>query len=163
VDETPDGQPEQTFAAPADKLILAVDDDDGIRQLVDMIAKAQGFQIQTAVDGLEAAALIEKREPDLIVADLMMPRQGGYEFLRGLQASGNGRIPVIIITGSAVNSSTVAMLKQEGNVVEFVSKPIRAAAFAGMLHKHLGTAPSAKATEGGLNDRPAMDGRLKGF
>lgn len=163
MDEPLEGQPEQTFAAPSSKLILAVDDDDGIRQLIEMIAKAQGFQIQVAVDGLEAAALIEKREPDLIIADLMMPRQGGYEFLRGLQASGNGRIPVVILTGSAVNASTVAMLKQEGNVVEFLPKPIRAASFTGLLHKHLGTAPTAQATEGGLNDKPAMDGRLKGF
>jgi CheY-like chemotaxis protein len=130
-----------SFASPADKLILVVDDDEGIRALVELIAKGEGFQIATAVDGLAAAEVMETRSPDLIVADMMMPRQGGYEFLRGLQASGNGRVPVMIITGSALNDSTIAMLRQEGNVVEFVRKPIRAASFASALHRHLGTAP----------------------
>lgn len=132
---------EQSFASPADKFILVVDDDEGIRSLVELIAKGEGFQVATAADGLAGAQAIEAREPDLIVADLMMPRQGGYEFLRGLQASGNGRVPVMIITGSALNDSTIAMLKQEANVVEFFRKPIRAAAFSSAVHKHLGTAP----------------------
>lgn len=134
----------QSFAAPGDKFILAVDDDEGIRALVEMIAKSEGFQVVTAVDGLAAAALIENRAPDLIVADLMMPRQGGYEFLRGLQSSGNGRVPVIIITGSSLDASTIAMLRQEANVVEFLRKPIRAAALSSSLHKYLGTAPVRK-------------------
>lgn len=141
MEENAESPAEPSFASPADKLILAVDDDEGIRSLVEIIAKGEGFQIATAVDGVEAAAAIEARAPDLIVADLMMPRQGGYEFLRGLQASGNGSVPVIIITGSTLNESTIAMLRQEANVVEFLRKPIRAAAFSSALHKHLGTAP----------------------
>ena len=132
---------EQTFASPAEKLILVVDDDEGIRQLVETIAKGEGFKVETAVDGLAAGAAIDVRTPDLIVADMMMPRQGGYEFLRGLQASGNSRVPVIIITGAALNESTISMIKQEANVVEILRKPIRAASFTSSIHRHLGTAP----------------------
>jgi hypothetical protein len=47
----------------------------------------------------------------------------------------------MIVTGSALNDSTIAMLKQEANVVEIFRKPIRAAAFSSSIHKHLGTAP----------------------
>lgn len=132
---------ESSFASPAEKLILVVDDDEGIRALVETIAKAEGFQVASAVDGLAAGEAIEARSPDLIVADMMMPRQGGYEFLRGLQASGNGRVPVMIITGAALNESTIGMLRQEANVVEILRKPIRAAPFTSSIHRHLGTAP----------------------
>ncbi|HXS99467.1 MAG TPA: response regulator [Elusimicrobiota bacterium] len=131
----------ESFASPADKLILVVDDDEGIRALVELIAKGEGFQVATAVDGVAGAEAIEARTPDLIVADLMMPRQGGYEFLRGLQASGNSSVPVMIVTGSALNDSTISMLRQEANVVEIFRKPIRAAQFSSAIHRHLGTAP----------------------
>lgn len=145
---------EAPLAAPSEKLILVVDDDEGIRELVAVAAGAEGFKVAAAVNGLDAAAKISAREPDLIITDLMMPGQGGYEFLRGLQASGNGRIPVIIITGSTINASTVAMIRQEANVVEVFAKPIRMTPFLSLLHKHLKTAPAAKARAHGLNDRP---------
>lgn len=142
------------FASPSEKLILAVDDDDNIRGLLELIVTSEGFRFAAAINGLDAAELIAKQEPDLIITDLMMPGQGGYEFLRGLQASGNGRIPVFVITGSTVASSTVAMIRQESNVVEFLAKPIRAGSFTGLLHKHLKTAPAAKPRTRGINDRP---------
>jgi len=141
VEENAESPAEQSFASPADKLILVVDDDEGIRNLVEIIAKGEGFQVASAVDGVAGTEAIEARAPDLIIADLMMPRQGGYEFLRGLQASGNGSVPVMIVTGSALNDSTISMLKQEANVVEIFRKPIRAAVFSSAIHKHLGTAP----------------------
>lgn len=40
------------FAAPAEKLILAVDDDDNIRNLLELIATSEGFRFASAVDGL---------------------------------------------------------------------------------------------------------------
>jgi CheY-like chemotaxis protein len=141
VEENAETPAEPSFAAPADKLILVVDDDEGIRALVETIAKGEGFQVATAADGLAAGEILDARSPDLIIADMMMPRQGGYEFLRGLQSSGNGRVPVMIITGAALNESTMSMIRQEANVVEIVRKPIRAAPFTSALHRHLGTAP----------------------
>lgn len=145
---------EPQLAAPSEKLILVVDDDEGVRELVAVAAGAEGFKVIAAVNGLDGASKIETREPDLIVTDLMMPGQGGYEFLRALQASGNGRIPVLIITGSTINSSTVAMIRQETNVVEVLAKPIRVTPFISLLHKHLKTAPLPRAQTRGLNDRP---------
>ena len=69
------------------------------------------------------------------------PGQGGYEFLRSLQGSATGRIPVFIVTGSALDDSTIKMIRAEANVVEFVAKPIKMAKFVAALHKTLKTAP----------------------
>lgn len=144
------------LAAPSEKTILVVDDDDNIRSLIEMTAGMEGFKIVTAVNGLDAAKKLETLEPDLIITDIMMPGQGGYEFLRGLQASGHSRIPVFVVTGSALDTSTIGMIRQEANVVEFVNKPIRMVTFIATLHKHLKTAPagSAASTGRGINDRP---------
>jgi DNA-binding response OmpR family regulator len=70
-----------------------------------------------------------------------MPGQSGYEFLRSLQAAGSGRIPVFVVTGSTLDASTISVIKQEGNVVEFIGKPVNVRKFTAALHAHLRTAP----------------------
>jgi len=137
---TPAAEEPPKLAAPSEKLILVVDDDENVRSFIEMSATMEGFQVITAFNGLDATAKLEKRSADLIITDLMMPGQGGYEFLRSLQGSGAVRIPIFVVTGSSLDSSTVAMIRQEANVVEFVSKPINITKFVGDLHKHLKTA-----------------------
>ncbi|MEK7383949.1 MAG: response regulator [Elusimicrobiota bacterium] len=134
----PDGP---KLAEPCDKMILIVDDDESVRSFIEMCASMQGFQIMTAVDGNDATAKIALRVPDLIITDLMMPGLGGYEFLRSLQGGGSGRIPIFVVTGCTRDDSTIKMIRQEANVVEFVAKPIKIAALVQALHKHLKTAP----------------------
>lgn len=126
---------------PGEKLILVVDDDETVRSFLEMSASLQGFRVLTAVDGLDAAAKLESQSPDLIITDLMMPGQGGYEFLRSLQGGKSGRIPVFIVTGSALDDSTIKMIRAEANVVEFVAKPIKMAKFVSALHATLKTQP----------------------
>jgi CheY-like chemotaxis protein len=129
------------LASPADKLVLVVDDDESVRSFIEMTAQMQGFQVVTAVNGNDAMEKLAKRTPDLIVTDLMMPGQSGYEFLRSLQAAGSGRIPVFVVTGSTLDASTISVIKQEGNVVEFIGKPVNVRKFTAALHAHLRTAP----------------------
>ena len=136
--------PEPTLSAPFDKLVLIVDDDDNVRELIESGATMGGFRTLTAVNGLDAVDKLSARTPDLIVTDLMMPGQGGFEFLRGLQSLDKGRIPVFVVSGRALDASTVAMIRQEANVVEFFAKPIKLAAFIDALHRHLKTAPPPK-------------------
>ena len=130
--------------APASgKLILVVDDDATIRTLIEKVARMQGFQVVTAVDGEDGAKKAAERAPDLIITDIRMPGHGGYEFLRGLLGSRSSRIPVVVITGGSFDASTIALIRQEINVVEFVRKPFEMLSFVAVLHKHLGTAPSS--------------------
>lgn len=139
--ETVVADPSPALAAPGEKLILVVDDDETVRSFLEMSASLQGFRVLTAVDGLDAGVKLESQTPDLIITDLMMPGQGGYEFLRSLQGGASGRIPVFIVTGSALDDSTIKMIRAEANVVEFVAKPVKMAKFVSALHKTLKTAP----------------------
>lgn len=130
-----------TLASPADKLILVVDDDPSITALLEMLLKNEGFRVKVAHDGHEGAAMLEQDPPHLVVTDLMMPRQGGWDFLRMIPGSGAGRMLVFVITGSAIDQSTVQLIRQESGVVEFFPKPIKRAAFVAAAHRHLRTAP----------------------
>ena len=129
------------LAAPSEKLILVVDDDESVRSFIESCATMQGFQVVTAVNGLDAMEKLAARAPDLIVTDLMMPGQSGYEFLRALQGAGSGRIPVFVVTGSSLDASTIALIRQEANVVEFIAKPVTMSKFVAALHSRLKTTP----------------------
>jgi CheY-like chemotaxis protein len=129
------------LANPGEKLILVVDDDETVRSFLEMCASLQGFRVLTAVDGLDASKKLEAQTPDLIITDLMMPGQGGYEFLRSLQGKASARIPIFIVTGSALDDSTIKMIRSEANVIEFVTKPVKMKKFIAALHDTLKTAP----------------------
>ncbi len=130
------------LAAPSEKLLMIVDDDETVRSFLETCASMQGFRVLVATDGLDAGKKLASQVPDLIITDLMMPGQGGYEFLRSLQGSSSGRIPIFVVTGSALDDSTISMIRAEANVVEFVNKPVKINAFVSALHKTLKTAPA---------------------
>lgn len=135
-------------AWPGDKLILVIDDDPLIRDLLELTLTGAGFKVALATNGVDATKKLDAITPHLIITDLMMPGQGGYEFLRALPGAGIGPVPVAVITASALDASTVKIIKAEANVVEFFSKPIKMNAMILALHKHLGTVPSETQSRG---------------
>ena len=81
------------------ELILVVDDSMTTRTLEKSILEAHGYRVRTAVDGLEALALLRAEKADLVIADIQMPRMDGFELLAALkQDPGLNQIPVIVVT-----------------------------------------------------------------
>jgi DNA-binding response OmpR family regulator len=119
------------------KLVLIIDDDDGVRDLLTFMVKKEGFRAEVAVDGEDGVMKAERFRPDLILLDLMMPRYGGFEVLRQLQGSDLSRIPIVIITGRYTDRSTAEMIRQESNVVDFLEKPLKPSVFAATLGRLL--------------------------
>lgn len=83
--------------------ILLIDDDADIREVFAIILRSQGYEVEEAVDGLDALARLHGPEdslPSLILLDLMMPRLDGEGFMRALKGDPRLRdIPVWIISG----------------------------------------------------------------
>jgi CheY-like chemotaxis protein len=81
-------------------LILAVDDDATIRMLLEFLLKKR-YRVVLREDGWDALAWMgEGNLPDLILADLEMPRVDGISLLEQVKASGAfSHIPVVILTG----------------------------------------------------------------
>ncbi|MBI4061014.1 MAG: response regulator [Elusimicrobia bacterium] len=131
----------------AGKLVLLVDDDESLLDLLDHVVKKEGFRTERAADGQEALAKVSALDPDAIVLDFMLPGMGGYEVLRELQSRGCGHIPIIVVTGRAMDAKSVEMVRQEQNVKDFLQKPVRPAMLAAALHRMLGTAPHGGAGE----------------
>lgn len=67
--------------------ILLVEDDDNLREIFEMRLQAEGYETVTARDGEDALVTAMKEKPDLIVADVMMPKLSGFEMLETLRAA----------------------------------------------------------------------------
>jgi len=81
--------------------LLVVDDDHAIRKLLERIAKRAGFEVETAKDGADALEMIEARDYDVALVDLMMPRLSGYELVQRI--STRERRPVVIVATALTN------------------------------------------------------------
>ena len=127
---------------PSAKLVLLVDDDESLLDLMDHVVKKEGFRTDRAMDGQEALLKVEALNPDAVVLDFMLPGMGGYEALRELQSRGYGQIPIIVVTGRAMDTKSIDAVRQEPNVKEFLQKPVRPAMLTAALHRILGTAPN---------------------
>lgn len=127
---------------PKDKLVLIVDDEEGVQTLFEAVLAKEGFRSEKVGDGAEAVQKVKELKPDLILLDLMLPHYGGFEILRKLQEDDISGIPIIIITARSLDRSTTDLIKQESNVVEFMEKPVNVALLAALCHKVLKTAPA---------------------
>ena len=79
--------------------VLVVDDDLTLRDMYQIRLEAEGYKVIVAGDGEEALEVIQKKKPDIILLDIMMPKMNGYDVLEKLkQNPETNSIPVLILT-----------------------------------------------------------------
>lgn len=88
-------------ALPGVRRVLVVDDEEGIRGLLEAILADEGYETSGARDGLAALDTLRTWLPDLILLDLSMPRMDGREFLEARHQAGLAAdVPVIVLSAS---------------------------------------------------------------
>ncbi len=110
--------------SPEDKpYVLVVDDEEHITELVAMGLGYNGFEVEREGTGRGALTSIERRRPDLVVLDVMLPDLDGFEVARRLrQAEGAGtRVPVIFLTAKDTTQDKVEGLRLGSD--DYVTKP----------------------------------------
>ncbi len=86
------------------QLVLVVDDSLSARRSLAQFVQDANFEVRSARDGLEAIEIINSKKPDLILADLEMPRMNGLELTAHLRAnSATHDIPVVMITSRSTD------------------------------------------------------------
>jgi len=101
--------------------ILVADDDAAMREVLEMRLQEWGFLVLTAADGEEALKAAQSKDPDMVLADLVMPQISGLELLRRLKSDDKYR-PVILITAEGSVDAAVEAMKQGAE--DFVTKPL---------------------------------------
>jgi len=100
--------------------ILVVDDDQGVRESLARSLQYNGYTAQTAVDGVEALAVLGAQRPDAVIMDVMMPRLDGLEATQMLRAAGND-VPILILTARDDVGDRVAGL--DAGADDYMVKP----------------------------------------
>ncbi|EIV95801.1 response regulator transcription factor [Frankia sp. QA3] len=87
---------------PAAPRVLVVDDDAVIRQLVVVNLELEGFEVHTAVDGVDALEMVSAVAPQVITLDIMMPRMNGWDVAAHLREDpSTADIKLIMLTARA--------------------------------------------------------------
>ncbi len=104
--------------------LLIAEDDDATAKLYAAYARARGFQVVVAHDGLEALSLAEAEPPDVIMLDVSLPKADGRDVCRKLKANPRTQgIPVLIVSASGGDQFLRGELVDLG-VGDVVEKPI---------------------------------------
>jgi len=78
-------------------LVLVADDDRAVREALERALQLSGYEVELASDGDATLAAIERRTPDAVVLDVMMPGYDGLDVTRRLRREGN-RVPILLLT-----------------------------------------------------------------
>ncbi len=100
--------------------ILVVDDDQAVRDSLARSLQYSGYEVSTAVDGIEALARLSASRPDAVVMDVMMPRLDGLETTRMLRSTGND-VPILVLTARDSVGDRVDGLDAGGD--DYMAKP----------------------------------------
>lgn len=154
--------PSEHKPGPAERgVILIVDDTpDNLALLSDALDEV-GYMVLVALDGLSALSRIQRRRPDLILLDAMMPGLDGFETCQRIKAdAATADIPVLFMTALTDSEHVVKGFAAGG--IDYVTKPINTEEVLARVASHLRTArilqmarAASQAQPLTLNDEPA--------
>lgn len=98
--------------------ILIVEDDPGLAKLLSDNLTIDGFTVKLAVDGPEAIAMARSFQPDLVLLDIMLPGQSGFDLCGVLRQDGR---PIIIVSARSQRADKVRGLSLGAD--DYVAKP----------------------------------------
>lgn len=99
--------------------VLVVDDEKPLRDFVRRNLEARGYKVLNAANGLEALAIFENEQVDLVILDIMMPHLDGLETARRIRQE--SRVPVIILTAMGEEADKVRAF--DLGVDDYLTKP----------------------------------------
>ena len=99
--------------------LLIVEDDPVLARVLSRYLQRHGFETEWVSEGQAVAAAVERRRPDLVLLDVMLPGRHGHHVCRDLRAQGD--LPVLMLTALADEDARVAGL--EAGADDYVCKP----------------------------------------
>lgn len=101
------------------KKLLIIDDDPALVRLLRLNLEMEGYEVYSALDGVEGLRCAFAHRPDLIILDVMMPRMDGWTTCQRLRQMGN--IPIIMLTAKGTPPDRVRGLSEGAD--DYVAKP----------------------------------------
>ena len=114
--------------------ILAIDDSASMRMLLKASLGAQGFDIETAEDGVEGLAQARANPPELIITDINMPRMDGFELIEAVRGEERLRSLPILVLSTEFTDDKKARAREAG-ATGWITKPFDADKLAAAIRR----------------------------
>lgn len=102
--------------------ILVVDDEESIREFLEIMLKKEGYEVSTAEDGQKAKDILQKKSFDMVISDLQMPNVTGIELLKHVKDSYPETV-FMLITAFGTTETAVEAMKM--GAYDYVTKPFK--------------------------------------
>jgi DNA-binding NarL/FixJ family response regulator len=130
--------------------LLLVDDEPGLRDAVQAYLEDSGFTVDVAPNAKVGWELLEKRLPDLVISDIMMPQVDGYQFLQQLREDPRfSQLPVIFLTARGMTKDRIQ--GYQAGVDAYLSKPFDPDELVAIATNIVNRRIALASTEGGAN------------
>jgi DNA-binding response OmpR family regulator len=104
------------------RLVLVLEDEPHISEAIRFILRRDGWDVLGHADGQDALALIEAREPSLVILDVMLPGQSGFEILQAIRTRpGLAELPVIMLTAKGQSADRERAMRLGASL--YMAKP----------------------------------------
>lgn len=108
----------------ADKRILVVDDEQIIRETISDVLTRYGSVVETARDGADAVAMLERNPYDLVLSDIRMPNRNGYQIFAAAKDARTD-LPVILMTGFGYDPNHSIIRARREGLAAVLFKPFK--------------------------------------
>jgi len=126
--------------AAAQKTILVVDDEDGVRESVREALSDEGYRVLDTGDGTEVLRIIDEHRPELVLLDIWMPQMDGIGLLKEIKSQ-RPDINVVMVSGHG-NIHTAVTATKFG-AFDFIEKPVSLDGLLSTVQRALGELPVA--------------------
>lgn len=146
-------------------MVHVVDDDDAVRDSLEMLLQVAGFRVRTWSSPLAFLEAGRAREPGCALLDIRMPGMDGLTLLETLRAQGE-TMPVLVMTGHG--DVPLAVRAMRNGAVDFLEKPLAKAQLVGSVRMALGAVARPSAVPTNLDrlsprEREVLQGLVSGL
>lgn len=113
--------------------ILVIEDEADVRENLEEILRFKGYNVITAVNGLDGLEKIQNHQIDLVISDIMMPEMDGYELVKKVRESQSLiHIPVILLTAKTMVDEKIQGLEYGAD--DYITKPFNTKELLARVH-----------------------------
>ncbi len=136
--------------------ILVVDDDESLREFLEILLVKEGYRVHPVENGEKALDILDNNDISLVISDIRMPGMDGVSLLRAIKTK-RPDLPVVLITAFASMDSAVSAMKE--GAWDYLTKPFRIEELRDILEKALAAATASTQTEE-IPDTTHQEGKI---